>query len=63
MSSTANLTSKFEDYAKQSAAPAGAKKEKVWTPHKDDDYSRQTAVKFNHPGGVPPPKKKISDLP
>ncbi|GAM19614.1 hypothetical protein SAMD00019534_027890, partial [Acytostelium subglobosum LB1] len=59
MSSTGNLKSHFEKEIQKANEPAGSK-DRVWTPHSDDGYHRQTAMK---PSKSPPPKKTISQLP
>ncbi|EFA78418.1 hypothetical protein PPL_09069 [Heterostelium album PN500] len=58
--SNKNLVSHFEKEIQKANEPAGAK-ERVWTPKKDDDYSKQTGLKVGK--GTPPPKKSISQLP
>ncbi|GAM23191.1 hypothetical protein SAMD00019534_063660 [Acytostelium subglobosum LB1] len=62
--STGKLTSHFENEIQKQVVPPPGKKERVWTPHSDDQYQRQTVVKATgKPAGPPPPKKSISDLP
>ncbi|KAK5576310.1 hypothetical protein RB653_007451 [Dictyostelium firmibasis] len=62
MTSTHNLKEKFEEEIRQQKEGKG-KKEKVWTPHSDSSYNKQTAVKFSGVQGGPPPKKSLSQLP
>jgi hypothetical protein len=57
--STNKLKGTFEKKIEEANAPPG-KKEKVWTPHADDQYQKQTKSQV---AGGPPPKKKITDLP
>jgi hypothetical protein len=57
--STRKLTSLFEQKIKEANEPSG-KKERVWTPHADDAYHKQTKLQIAQ---GPPPPKRIHDLP
>eukprot|EP01133_Synstelium_polycarpum_P016645 gene16645-19777_t len=53
----------FESEIKKQQEPPAGQKERVWTPHSDSDYHRQTVVKASGKAGTPPPKKSLADLP
>ncbi|EGC30320.1 hypothetical protein DICPUDRAFT_157943 [Dictyostelium purpureum] len=65
MSSTKSITSKFEKEIEKQKEGSLGKKEKVWAPHKDDSYQKQTKTTFSGKpaAGPPPPKKSIDQLP